>query len=279
MALVGYTIIRNMFRYDYPLEESVFSVLPAVDRHIICECYSDDGTYAEVLRWKRDNPKIHLLRHRWGKHYTILQQVGNYILSNIAQGDWCFQLQADEVMHEDSWQMLQELPRRCQDQSAVGARFHYTHFMANYQTEFDFMYRRKRIFVQQGHGWVWDGDACNLMNGSGKFVDAPVEVFHYGKVHEAKVALLKEQDFQAMYADAGLGFPDPSLKLFEEKLAGVDYYYLFRHAMKEGQVREFTGAHPKIMSKRIEQAKHEGWEQFEAKLSLDREPNDYMNII
>ena len=263
MALIGFTIIRNMFRYDYPLYESVFSVLPAVDRHIICECYSDDGTYAEVMRWARDNPKIHLLRHKWGKHYTVLQQVGNYILSNIGAGDWCFQLQADEVMHEDSWQMLQELPRRCQDQGVVGARFHYWHFMANYRTEFDFMYREKRVFVQQGHGWAWDGDACQLHGGQGRFLDVPVEVFHYGKVHEAKVALLKEKDFQAMYADAGLGFPDPKLAQMRDAIGGVDYHYLFEHAIREGEVREFAGTHPKIMAARIAKAEEDGWEQFE----------------
>ena len=263
MALIGYTIIRNMFRYDYPLEECVFSALPVVDRHIICECYSDDETYAEVLRWKRDNPKILLLRHKWASHYTILQRLGNYILSNIEKGDWCFQLQADEVMHEDSWQMLQELPRRCQDQGAIGARFHYWHFMANYRTEFDFIYRRKRVFVQNGHRWIWDGDACNLMNGRGKFLDVPIEVFHYGKVHEAKKALLKEKDFQALYADAGLGFPDPKLEAMGEAIGGVDYHYLFEDAVQKGQVREFTGTHPKIMAARIAKAKEDGWEQFE----------------
>jgi len=190
-----------------------------------------------------------------------LQQVGNYILSNISQGDWCFQLQADEVMHEDSWQLLQELPRRCQDQGAVGASFHYTHFMANYRTEFDFMYRHKHVFIQQGHGWSWDGDACNLWHGQGRVLEAPIEVFHYGKVHEAKVALLKERDFQALYTD--IGFPDPRLKQMSDAIGGVDYHYLFEHAIKEGQVREFTGTHPKIMTRRILKAQADGWEQFE----------------
>ena len=263
MALIAYTIIRNMFQYDYPLEECVFSVLPVVDRHIICECYSDDGTYAEVLRWKRDNPKIQLLRHKWANHYTILQRIGNYILSNISNGDWCFQLQADEVMHEDSWQMLQELPRRCQDQDAIGAYFHYTHFMANYRTEFDFMYQHKRVLVQQGHGWVWDRDACGLMLGGGKFLNAPVEVFHYGKVHEARVALEKEIAFQEMYRDTPPGFPDPRLAQMGEAIGKMDYYYLFDHAVQQGEVREFTGTHPKIMAARIARAEEDGWEQFE----------------
>lgn len=263
MALIGYTIIRNMFQYDYPLEECVFSVLPIVDRHIICECYSDDGTYEEILRWKKDNPKIQLLRHDWADHYTILQQVANHILSNVCEGDWSFQLQADEVMHEDSWQMLRELPRYCQDQGAIGARFNYTHFMANYRTEFDFMYRRKRAFVQQWHGWVWDNDACQLMNGQGKFIDVPIEVFHYGKVHEAKVALEKEIAFQEMYRGVPPGFPDPRLQEMDEAIEKMDYYYLFDHAIKQGEVREFTGTHPKIMAKRIAKARKDGWEQFE----------------
>ena len=133
--------------------------------------------------------------------------------------------------------------------------------MANYRTEFDFIYRRKRVFMQHGHGWVWDGDACNLMNGKGKFLDVPIEVFHYGKVHEAKKALVKETDFQALYTD--IGFPDPKLAQMSDAIGGVDYHYLFETAIREGQVREFTGTHPKIMADRIAKAKEDGWDQFE----------------
>ena len=261
MALIGYSFIRNMFKYDYPLEEAVFSLLPAVDRYLLCECYSDDGTYAEVMRWARREPKICLFRHKWGDHYTIQGTLANYLLDHVAEGDWCFKLDADEVMHEGSWELFRSLPDLLQGKGAVGARFHYTHFMGNYQTEFDFIYRRVRRFVQQGHNWQWVGDACDLADGNGEFVDVDVEIFHYGKVHETKVGLRKEQDFQAMYTD--IGFPDPKLKIMEEAIGGVDYHYLFERAVREGEVRHFTGTHPEIMAKRIAEAKEAGWEQFE----------------
>lgn len=274
--LVGFTIIRDNFKMDYLLEEAVSSALPVVDRHIIVECFSTDDTWDLVKTMAREEPKITLLRHPWGEHFTILQRVADFAISHVPAGDWFFQLQADEVIHEGSYPLLMALPRVCQDVGAVVARPHYWHFMGNYDTEFDFMYRRKTVFAQQGHGWRWDGDACQLFDGRGGAIDVDVEIFHYGKVHEAATALRKEQTFQAMYREAGLGFPDPSLKLFERELGGVDYFYLFRNAIKEGQVREFTGSHPSIMADRIAKAKSEGWEQFEAKLSLDREPNDYM---
>ena len=271
MALVGYTFIRNMFKYDYPLKEAVFSLLPAVDVYYICECHSDDGTYAEIMRWARKEPKIRLLRHRWGDHFTIQQEIANYILSQISPGDWCFKLDADEVIHEDSWELFQSLPRLCQDHDKVGARFHYTHFMGNYETEFDFMYRRVRRFVQHGHGWRWDGDACQLIipgwdNASmdAQFLDVDVEIFHYGKVKEGRVGLQKEKDFQQLYTD--LGFPDPRVKECEEALGELDYYYLFQSAIERGEVRKFTGTHPAIMRERIARFKAEGWEQFEMRM-------------
>lgn len=260
-TMVGYTFIRNMFKYDYPLREAVFSLLPAVDKYLICECYSDDGTYAELLRWRREEPKIRLFRHKWGDHYTVQQTLANFLLDHVADGDWCFKLDADEAIHEESWELFRSLPDLLQDEGATGARFHYTHFMGNYQTEFDFMYRRARRFVQQGHGWRWDGDACQLADGQGEFVDVDVEIFHYGKVHEARVGLRKEQDFQALYTD--IGFPDPRLAQMREAIDGVDYHYLFEGAIQRGEVRHFTGTHPKIMAQRIADAKEAGWEQFE----------------
>lgn len=270
MSLIGFTIIRNNFKYDYLLREAVESVLPVVDRHIIVECFSEDGTYAEVLKMQRENHKIEVLRHPWGESFTILQAAANHAIAHIDPGDWFFQIQADEVMHEDSLPVLAALPRLLQDQgpNVVGARPHYWHFMANYRTEFDFMYRRKLVFTQQGHGWVWDGDACQLMNGMGAFVDTEIEIFHYGKVHEAKKALSKEQAFQDMYKDAGLGFPDPKLAEMAEALGGVDYFYLFEHAISNGEVREFAGSHPKIMEDRIEKANDLGWEQFERAMGV-----------
>jgi len=267
MALVGFTIIRNNFKFDYLLREAVGSVLPVVDRHIIVECFSEDDTYAEVCQMKQENPKIMVLRHPWGKHFTILQQVANFATSYVRPGDWFFQIQADEVMHEDSLPVLEALPRLLQDNGAVAARPHYWHFMGNYSTEFDFMYRHKLVFAQQGHGWTWDGDACQLMNGQGRMADVGIEVFHYGKVHEAKKALEKEQAFQSMYEEAGLGFPDPKLRQMQETIGEMDYLYLFEAAIEAGQAREFTGTHPAIMKERIEKAKQEGWEQWERQMA------------
>lgn len=260
MSLIGFTIIRNNFKYDYLLREAVYSVLPVVDRHIIVECFSEDGTYAEVLKMRREEPKIMVLRHPWGEHFTVLQRVANYAISHVSPGDWFFQIQADEVVHEDSLPVLAALPRLLQDADAVAARPYYWHFMANYNLEFDFMYRRKTVFAQQGHGWVWDGDACQLMGGTGGIADADVNVFHYGKVHEAKKALEKEQAFQNMYREAGLGFPDPKLAEMAEAIGGVDYFYLFEHAIEHGEAREFVGTHPKIMEGRIADA---DWQQLE----------------
>ena len=265
MALIAFTIIRNNFKFDYLLRESVGSVLPVVDRHIIVECFSEDDTYAEVLKMRHEDPKIMVLRHPWREHFTILQRAANFATSHIQPGDWFFQIQADEVMHENSLPILEALPRLLQDRGAVAACFRYWHFLANYNLEFDFMYRRKLVFAQQQSYLGWDSDACQLFLADRDLIANvdDIEIFHYGKVHEAKKALEKEQAFQAMYEGAGLGFPDPKLKQMQEAIGGVDYFYLCQAAIEAGEVREFTGTHPAIMRARIEKAKQEGWEQWE----------------
>ena len=63
MKVSGFTFVRNAVKYDYPVVESIRSILPAVDEFIVNVGRCDDGTL-ELIRSIRD-PKIKIVESVW----------------------------------------------------------------------------------------------------------------------------------------------------------------------------------------------------------------------
>lgn len=263
-----YQFIRNATKYDYPFEESILSAIPIADQIVICECFSDDDTYERVLKLQAQYPeKITIIRRAWVKDFRELSVIGNYCVPFL-DTDWVWQLQADEVIHDDSYEeILNTINTAPKTVTALIVK--YVHFLANYATEFDFNYKQLIRIARKGTGWQLCGDACHLDKpafSSSEVLLTNIQVYHYGKVHEGKIGYQKEWDFQQLFTD--IGFPDPKMEEMKKKFGEeyCDYVYLFESSIKEGKVREFKGTHPKIMEKRIAQFKENGWEQFVSKM-------------
>jgi hypothetical protein len=264
-----YTFVHNITKYDYPFEESLNSALPIADEIVILECSSEDDTIERIRKWISEAVRKSVINitlitgEPWATHHTHLSMLGNKAMDYLTT-DWHWQLQADEVIHEDSYDeirsLIQYIPSNL---SAITTR--YTHMLANYSTEFDFCYQSAIRIARRGSPWRLVGDACQLGDGKGNEVyNASIKVFHYGKVHNGGTGYQKEVDFQDLFKD--LGFPDPRMKEMLDKLGKpyCDYIYLFQQDIADGKVRKFTGEHPKVMAERIKAFKGAGWEQFES---------------
>jgi hypothetical protein len=276
-TLGAFTYVYNMVAYDYPFVESVQSVIDVVDEFVICECNSTDETMkiVEVLRSLYPE-KIKVVHRNWVQHFTDIQNVANFASSHLTT-DYMFQLQADEVVHEDS---LPALLATVAELHAIGARksaarVHYTHFMANYETTFPFCYETLVRIVRRGSPWKIIGDgvqfAFNDQYVPNVYVldGPPIEVFHYGKVKDPVKGWQKEWDFQQLYVD--IGFPDPKMQEMLQVLGHpeVDYVYLFADHVKNGTIKKFEGTHPAVMHARITAFKDGGFEQFVSRVKAD----------
>ncbi len=262
-----YQFIHNATEYDYPFEESLDSALPIADEIVIAECASTDDTLKRVESWIQKHPdkKIKLLQHPWVNHFTQLSGIGNYAASFL-DTDWHWQLQSDEVIHENSYPEVKNLIENAPD-NITALSVKYTHMLANYETEFDFCYRKAVRIARKNSYWQLHGDACQLGGEDfSRSYNSDIMVFHYGKVHAGRQGWKKEWDFQQLFVD--IGFPDKKMMEMKEKLGEeyCDYLYLFQQDIKDGKVRKFEGTHPKVMEKRIKEFKEGGWEQFNSKI-------------
>lgn len=266
-TLGAFTYVYNMIAYDYPFEESVRSVIDAVDQFVICECRSDDGTAELVEKLRAEFPdKIKVVHRNWVMHFTEISSVANFAMSQLTT-DYAFQLQADEVVHEVSLRELRELPELLKNSGFTGARVHYTHFMANYETTFPFCYDALVRIAKVNMPWKIIGDGVQFAYPDSympedKVMDTDIQVYHYGKVKDPVKGWQKEWDFQQLYTD--IGFPDPKMKEMEAVLGSqaCDYVYLFEDHVKKGTIKKFTGTHPSVMTMRIAAFKAGGFEQF-----------------
>jgi hypothetical protein len=70
MKLSGFTFVRNAVRLDYPVVESISSILPIVDEFIVNVGPDEDGTL-DLIRSIRD-PRIKIIQSQWNPNHRRL---------------------------------------------------------------------------------------------------------------------------------------------------------------------------------------------------------------
>jgi len=259
MKVSGFTFCRNAVKYDYPVVESIRSILPIVDEFIVNVGRCEDGTL-ELIRSISD-PKIKIIESVWDetlqKDGLIYSQQTNIALSHCT-GDWAFYIQADEVVHEDDLPIIQEAMRRQLGNPEVkGLLFRYLHFIADYWTTNPWFYH-KAVRIIRNNGEVEScGDAVGFhlkatqqyLQGGPKEWIAPSDgrVFHYGWVKDPKTMLAKVKEQIAVYH--GTRPPPKQAALYQQKTFQYEDYAV---------LKEFAGHHPSVMQARIRAARRWG---------------------
>src|SRR5439155_12850235 len=152
VRISGFTIARDAVRFDYPLAESLRSLLPLVDELIVAVGDCDDGTW-ELVQGIGD-PRIRAFRTTWDldRRENVLSDETNKALDRCT-GDWAVYLQADEVLHEHDLPLLRASLERYQHTRVEGLSFRYLHFYGSYETVQDnplWFYRRATRAVRLG---------------------------------------------------------------------------------------------------------------------------------
>jgi len=109
--LGGSLFIRNAIQYDYCVQESILSLLPVCDQVVVLDCQSDDGTTEMLDEFCSKYPQIkYVTGGIWeaGDKYFRLSRLANEAKSHLTT-PWHFMIQADEVLHEDSYPFIEEI--------------------------------------------------------------------------------------------------------------------------------------------------------------------------
>jgi glycosyltransferase involved in cell wall biosynthesis len=245
-GLTAHTLAYNLNKIVYPWRESIASVLPIVDELIVCECFSTDGTYEDLLAIMAKEPKIRMIRRPWGTKCEMLGDLVNECVKEV-RTPVHFQIQADEVLHEDSYP---EFARLSVEFPGNAAMVHYTHFFNDFDTTYDFCYLTIPRVAKTNSGWKSTGDACAL-GGPPPVIDTKIHLYHYGKVTSGREveAAVKEFEFQSMYKHHG--FPDPMIiRAYEAGRFSMGRSHEAEGRPVKGK-KPFVGTHPAVMTEFI----------------------------
>jgi hypothetical protein len=252
MKISGFTFVRNAVRLDYPVVESINSILPIVDEFVVNVGQSDDGTL-DLIRGIGD-PKIRIVESTWNPNMSsggfVLAQQTNIALFNCT-GVWAIYLQADEAIHERDHAWLRAMMERyATDDRVEGLLLRRLTFVGAYNTLVDVhpFYRDLACRVVKPHRFVLSrGDAAGFTvlpkyKERGRrisVVDTGLDFFHYGDVRRPVASA-------AFRSEKGSFWEHPSTQADASALQ--DEYYL-RHP--RSFVTEFRGTHPASMRARI----------------------------
>ncbi|MCX7632491.1 MAG: glycosyltransferase family 2 protein [Turneriella sp.] len=249
----GFTFVRNAIRYDYPIRESLLSLLPLVDQIVVAVGKSEDATLELVASIAPD--KIRIIETEWddtlreGGRVLALETQKAY--NAIEGGDWAFYLQADEVLHEQDYPLIRaELEKWAGDPETDGLLFNYYHFYGSY----DYIgasrrWYRREIRVVRPPGFALKPgmriysykDAQGFRKDNNKKLrvrHVPAYVYHYGWVKSPEAQMRKQQNFNRYWHD------DEWLEKNIPKGTYFDY-------SKIDALARFHGTHPKVMHERI----------------------------
>ena len=215
--------------------------MPLVDELVLAVGDCDDGTVEALATI--DSPKLKLIHTVWDPQVRsgglIISQQTNVAL-DACQGDWCFYLQADEVLHENDLDRLDRAMRRNIDRALIdGLSFRYHHFRADYGYRDPLPYRRQTRIIRRSSGARSHGDGCGFRIAGERLRTERTGawIYHYGHVKPPRRMAAKMDFFGSLYDGRNV---QPGSELIRDAY-GWDVRTCER----------FYGTHPDVMRNRI----------------------------
>ncbi len=246
MKVSGFTFIRNAVKYDYPIVESILSILPIVDEYIVLVGQSDDNTLRLIE--SIDSPKIKIIHSVWDdllkQGGRVLAEETNKAFNYIANGsDWAFYLQGDEVVHEKYIPAIQQaMLDNLNDKEVEGLLFKYKHFYGSYDFVGDSRrwYRHEIRIIRNNKQILSYRDAQGFRKNNQKLKVKLIDawIYHYGWVKPPELQQAKHNYFPSLYK----GENAKKKETFSED--SFDYSQIDSLAF-------FEDTHPKVMKNRI----------------------------
>ena len=246
LKIVGFTIVRNALKYDFPVVESIRSILPVCDEVVVAVGQSEDETLDLIKKIK--SPKIRIIETIWDDELreggrVLAAETNKALDAIIDDADWCFYIQADEVLHEQYYEPLrQRMSDVLYEKEVEGLLFDYLHFYGSYdyvgdsrkwyRNEIRVIRNDKRIrSYRDAQGFRKDGRKLKV-----KLANATM--YHYGWVKHPDFQQLKRKDFHKLWYD------DDWVEEHFGKESTFDY-------SKVDSLKRFDESHPHVMLDRV----------------------------
>jgi len=251
MKVSGIIFIRNAEKYDYPVRESILSVLPLVDEMIVLHGNSEDSTLSILT--SIDSPKIKIIDSVWDESLReggrVLAVETQKALSYVdPDSDWIIGLQADECFHDEDYPAIKKaMNDHLSDFSVDGLLFSFIHFYGDYSlVATGRQWYRNEIRIIRNKPEIVpykDSQGFRFSNGKKlKVKHSNARVHHYSWVKTPDKQQEKLKYFHSLWHD------DLWVKKHLGEQTEFDY-------SKIDVLETFTGTHPKVYKERVDNYK------------------------
>lgn len=251
MTVTGVSFIRNAVKFDFPIVESLQSILPLVDKLVVAVGAGEDDTREIVAALDRN--KIIIIDTVWDESIKqggrVLADETNKALQAITWPcDWVLYIQGDEVLHERYHAPLRESMLRWKDDPRVeGLLFDFVHFYGSFRLigSSSKWYRNEIRVIRNDRAIFSYEDAQGFRkrpNEKLRVKPAHAAMFHYGWVREPLAMQAKWNN------SGGLWLGDEWTQKMNEQKQGPFQYD------RTQVLKRFTGTHPAVMQQRIANA-------------------------
>ena len=114
VKLSGYTTTYNVVKSDYPWKESIKSMLNFCDEVVVLDGGSTDDTWKLLQEMAKNEDKLVIkqFKRNWDDpKFAIFDGQQKSIARTICKHEWCWQMDVDEVVHEDDYHKIKNLIR------------------------------------------------------------------------------------------------------------------------------------------------------------------------
>ena len=242
MKLGGLVCVRNGIELDYCFVEAIKSLLPVCDVVTVCDGESTDWTQKYIRDWMLTEPKINLCVYKWPDPKGDINFWVDWL--NYARvhcpSDFIFQLDADELLSDESYDEVLELKER-PGKFTVG--MHRYNFWRDSRHVIPPGVCCSHKVVRMGPSDTWlpsDGPHEKGATWIEMAMDSNIKVMHYGFLRKREAWFKKARSLQGMFFDSY----DPRLESAErdsgnwmEKIKDVEWI---------DRLEPFTGNHPPL---------------------------------
>lgn len=238
-SLSGLVCIRQGIELDYCWRESIQSLLPICSQVIVCDGESTDGTQELIRDWMKDEPKIALCVYPWPDPVGVPTFWVDWLQygRQHCQGDFVIQLDADEVLSENSYDELDAFTGG----SLWCKRYNFWRDDKNLIPHGVCCSHRVVRVIPKGMFLPSDGEDARGHGVVAMARDSGVEIFHYGFIRKPEAFFKKARALQGYFFntyDQRLADAEATPETWMETIKNVEWI---------NSLVPFTGKHPVIM--------------------------------
>jgi len=114
-TISGYTTTKDCISQQYPFKQAIQSILGFCDQVVIVDGGSTDGTWEALVELSKSDDRIIIDQKKrdWSHpRFAVFDGLQKAYARSLCTGDWCWQIDSDEVVHEKDYEKIKNLIKR-----------------------------------------------------------------------------------------------------------------------------------------------------------------------